>query len=66
MIGATADRLPVPGVDDIENQRRVRLDGRMQSRWRLPGPVTDPDYIFTLAPGAAQSQAASVADDNMT
>ena len=41
VIGAAANRAAVPGVDEIENERRVDADGRMQTFGRLPRAETD-------------------------
>ncbi len=38
MVGAAADRLAAPAVDDVEHQRRVRLDRRVQGRGRVARP----------------------------
>ena len=37
MIDAAADRAAAPGVDEVEGQRRMHGDRRMQRRGRLPG-----------------------------
>src|SRR3954469_17790618 len=36
MVDAAADRAAIPGVDQIEGQRRMHRNGRMQARSRLP------------------------------
>ena len=35
MIDAAAERAPVPGVDDVESQRRMAADGRVQASVRF-------------------------------
>src|SRR5579859_19816 len=37
VIGAAADRALVPAIDQIEHQRRLHADGRMQAGSRAPG-----------------------------
>src|SRR5205823_766949 len=37
---AAADHAVVPGVDEIEHQRRMHADRRMQARGWLPRPIT--------------------------
>ena len=44
MIAAAADRAAVPGIDDVECQRHVRLDGRMQACGWQPGASADPEF----------------------
>ncbi len=39
VVGAAAERPPVPAVDEIEHEGGVDPDGRVQGRRRLPGPV---------------------------
>ena len=36
---AAAHRAAHPGVDQVEGQRRMHIDGRVQGRGRVPGPV---------------------------
>ena len=39
VVGAAAERAPVPGVDEIEHQRRVNGDRRVQAARRLPRAI---------------------------
>src|SRR5690606_36076114 len=41
VIGASADRVMVPGVVDIESQRPIDANRGMKTRGGLPGPVAD-------------------------
>ena len=41
VIDAAADRPLVPGVDDVEDERRVHRNRRVQAARRLPGPIAD-------------------------
>lgn len=65
VVGATADHHAVPGVDQVEHQRRLHADGGVQSRGRLPGPVAHPGDVFALAPGIAQRHPAAVAGQHV-
>src|SRR5882724_646018 len=48
VIGATAYTPVVPGVHNIEHERRVETDGRMEATRWLPSPVTHTRYVFTV------------------
>ena len=39
VVSAAAERAAGPGVEQVEGQRRVHADGRMQRRRRLPGAI---------------------------
>ena len=51
VVGAAADRPFQPGVDRVEDQRRVDRDGRVQARGRLPGAVADARDELAVGPG---------------
>ena len=54
MILATAERTLHPGIDEVEHQRRVHGQGRMQAARRLPGAIAD--CADELADGARRPQ----------
>ena len=49
VILAAAERPPDPGVDDVEHQRRVDRDRRVQARRRLPGAVAHAGHELAVA-----------------
>ncbi len=46
VVGRAAEADAGPEVDDVEDERRVHLDRRVQRRPRLPGPVADPGVVL--------------------
>ena len=46
MIGATAEAAPVPGIGDVEDERRVNFDSGLETIGWLPGTEADPGNIF--------------------
>src|SRR5260370_18833970 len=54
MIGASGEAALVPGVQDVEHQRRVDANGRMQASRRLPGAKPDAGDVFAV--GASRVQ----------
>ena len=46
IIGASANRAAVPGINNIKSKRCIDADGWMQCGRRLPGAVTDAANIF--------------------
>ena len=65
MVGTAAQRAMVPGIDDIEHQRLVDADRRMQTIGRLPSPVADAGDVLTHRAGRVQRHAAAVAGDDV-
>ena len=51
VVGAAADAAAAPGVHNIQDQRRVDTDGRVQATRGLPGAITDTGHIFTVGAG---------------
>src|ERR1700722_1421814 len=51
MIDAAAERAPAPAIENIESQRRMHRDGRVQARGRLPGLEADGGDPFAAAGG---------------
>ena len=46
VVGAAADRAAIPGIDEVEHQRGVDRNSRMQTRRWLPGAVAHPGNII--------------------
>jgi len=61
MIGATADGAAIPGIDNIESDRRIDADSGMECGRRLPGPVADTANIFLFDARRDQRNAQAVA-----
>ena len=55
----------VPGVDDVEHQRRVHADRRVQRRRRLPGAVAHARDVLAGRAGRVQRHAPAVAGDHV-
>ena len=54
VIDASTERAVAPGVDEVEDERSVNSDGRMEALGWLPRPVADRGYVFTL--GSCRSE----------
>ena len=54
VVGASTERPAVPGIHQIEDERRMHADGGLQTLGRLPGPVADPAHL--IARGARRMQ----------
>ena len=65
VIGAAAEGAVVPGVDQIEDERRVDRDRRVQAVRRLPRAVADAGDEFALRAGRMQRDAAAIAGDDV-
>src|SRR5262249_22624759 len=65
VIDAAAERATVPAVDDVEGERRVHVDGRMQRRGKLPCLEGEAGEVFAASPGWRQRNAAAVARYNV-
>ena len=66
MVGAAANRALAPGVHNIEHQRRLHADRRMQRRRRMPGAKAHARDKLTRHAGGMQRQRAAIAGDQMT
>ena len=56
MVPAAAERTLEPAVDDVEGQRCVNADRRMQRRGRLPGAVSHAGHVLARATRGLQGQ----------
>ncbi|MCY1432161.1 hypothetical protein D9M71_481510 [compost metagenome] len=54
MVLAAAQRPAHPGVEQVEHQRRMHRDGRLQTIGRLPGAITHGGDKLTDPPGWLQ------------
>src|SRR6266566_771701 len=54
VIGAASEAASVPGVQDVEHQRRMDANGRMQASRRLPGAKPDAGDVFAVGAGRVQ------------
>src|SRR5688572_6479815 len=64
VILASGDGSLVPRVDEIERQRRLHWNRRMQRRRRLPCTVADAGDVLTITSGRLQRQRTAVARDD--
>src|SRR5215211_842679 len=65
VIAAAAEGPAIPGIVDVEGERRVDADGRMQRSGRLPGAIAHARDVLADRAGGAQGQAPAVAGDDM-
>ena len=65
MIDAAAHRALVPRVHDVEHERRVHRNRRMQAARRLPGAIADAGDELADRPGRMQRHAPAVAGDDV-
>jgi hypothetical protein len=65
VVDAAAERAPVPAIDDIEGQRRVDVDRRLQCRRQLPRLETHAGDVFAGAPGRGERHKSPVAGDGV-
>src|SRR5437660_1105894 len=65
MIDAAAERAPGPGVDNVECQRRVDRNRRMQTRGGFPRFEANAADAFACRAGRAHRHAPSVAGDDV-
>ena len=56
VIGAAADGAALPGIHDIEDQRRMDADGGVQARRRLPGAIADAGDELAIGSGGMQGK----------
>jgi len=65
VVGASSNAAAIPGVHNVECQRRLNSNGRMKTLWGLPGAKPDPGHIFAFAPGRMQWNAAPIDSQDM-
>src|SRR5918993_3432200 len=65
VIAAATERPAIPGIMDVEGERRVDAYGGMQGVGRLPGAIADARDVFAHRAGGAQGQTPAVAGDDM-
>src|SRR5581483_1061105 len=66
VIGEAGNGALIPGVVEIEPERRVHADRRMQARSRLPRAETHTGDELAFGAGAREREAAAVARDEIT
>src|SRR5882672_5847041 len=60
MINASPEAAMIPRVIEIERQRRVHADGRVQAIGGLPGAIPDAGHAFAVHAGRMQRNAMAV------
>ena len=65
VIGAAGDRTLVPAVVEVEMQRAVNADRRVQARRRLPGAIADAANLLARGAGRLERQLHAVAADEV-
>src|SRR6266851_5804496 len=65
VVDAAAERTGAPLVENVEGERGVGVDGRLQRPRQLPGLEADACDIFAGTAGGGQRNAASVAGDGV-
>src|SRR5262249_21945005 len=65
MVNAAAERTRGPGIEDVEGERGVRVDRRLQRIGKLPGLEADARDKFADAAGGSKRQPPSIARDQM-
>src|SRR3954462_1551255 len=63
MVDAAAERAAAPAIIDVEGERRLHLDGRMQRGCGLPRLEADAGDILPGPPGRGERNTAAVAGD---
>ncbi len=66
MAGAAANGTVQPGVDEVEDERSLHGDRRMQAAGRLPGAKADACNELALSSSGVQGNAATVACEDVT
>jgi len=64
-VGAASERAAGPGVDEVEGQRRVHADARVQRARQLPGAVADARDVLAGGAGGMQVDRVLVARDDV-
>ena len=62
---AAAQRALHPGVHNVEGQRRMDADGRVQAARRVPGLVSHTGHKLAHGAGALQRQRLAIAGDHI-
>ena len=65
VIDAAAERAAAPAIDNVEGERSVSLDRRVQRRRQLPRLEPDPGDVFAGPAGRSQRNKAPVAGDSV-
>src|SRR5258705_3153528 len=65
VVDTAAKRATAPAIIDIEGERRLHLDGRMQRRRQLPRLEADAGNILPRASGRGERNPAAIAGDDM-
>ena len=65
VIGATADGAGLPGVDDIEHERRMDADGGVETSGGLPGAIADAGDELAVDSGGVEREADAVDGDEV-
>ena len=65
VIDAAAERAPAPGIEDVEGQRRMHVDGRVQGGRQLPGLEAHAGDELARPAGGGQRHAPSIAGHDM-
>ena len=66
MVGAPGNRPSGPLIVNVERQRCVNPDLRMQTVWRLPGSVSHAADRLSLPSGWYHGHAFAIADNDIT
>src|SRR5690349_10263947 len=66
MINTSADRLFVPGIIDVEHQRNISGQRRMQGRWRTPCTVAHPCHILSSYGRSREGHRQPMTGDHVT
>src|SRR5207247_1862184 len=66
LIGASAQGTTVPTVHDVEDQRGVDADGRLQTLRRLPGAKANARHVLGFGAGGMQRHGAPIAGNDVT
>ncbi len=65
VIGAAADTAPGPVVDNVEDERRVNADGRMETLGGLPGAIADAGDELAVGAGGMKGEFSAVHGDGV-
>src|SRR6266581_727354 len=65
VVDAAAKRATTPAIIDVEGERRLHRDGRMQRGRQLPGLEADAGSIFLRASGRGERNPAAIAGDDV-
>ena len=65
VVDAAAERAPAPAIEDVEGERRMRLDGRLQGRRQPPRLEANAGNVFAGARGRGQRNDPAIAGDDV-